>query len=100
MDVLVDQHRGDAPDPGTIEKRLRSEARDVYGWSNGPDDRYEPHAHAYHKLLYCTRGSIEFILGDGRRLTLNPGDRLLLPAGTQHAALVGADGCACVEGKV
>ena len=100
MDVLVDRHGGGATDPGEIEKRLRSEARDVYGWSNGPADRYEQHAHAYHKLLYCTRGSIDFILADGRRVTLRAGDRMLLPAGTQHAALVGADGCACVEGKV
>ena len=100
MDVLVDQHSGDAPDPGEIEKRLRSEARDVYGWSNGPADRYEQHVHSYHKLLYCTRGSIDFILADGRRRTLKPGDRMLLPAGTHHAALVGPDGCACVEGKV
>ena len=100
MDVVVDQHRGVPPDPGTIEKRLRSEARDVYGWSNGPADRYEQHAHTYHKLLYCTRGSIDFLLGDGRTFTLKAGDRMLLPAGIQHAALVGPDGCACVEGKV
>ncbi len=100
MDVLVDRHSGASADPGAIEKRLRSEARDVYGWSNGPGDRYEQHAHAYNKLLYCTRGSIGFILGDGRTLSLEPGDRMLLPAGTDHAALVGPDGCACVEGKV
>lgn len=100
MDVLVDRHSGTPLDASAIEKRLRSEARDVYGWSNGPADRYERHTHAYHKLLYCTRGSIDFILGDGSRLTLTPGDRMLLPAGTPHAALVGPDGCACVEGKV
>jgi len=100
MDVQFDQHSGAAPEAGAIEKRLRSEARDVYGWSNGPGDRYEQHAHAYHKLLYCTHGSIDFILGDGRTLTLKPGDRMLLPAGTRHGALVGEEGCACVEGKV
>ena len=100
MDVELDRHSGPPPDAIAIEKRLRSEARDVYGWSNGPADRYEQHAHAYHKLLYCTRGSIEFILADGSALTLKPGDRMLLPAGTQHGARVGAEGCACVEGKV
>ena len=46
------------------------------------------------------RGSIDFVLGDGRTLTLRPGDRMLLPAGTRHAALVGLEGCACIEGKV
>lgn len=100
MDVQVDRHTGAPPDASAIEKQLRTEARDVYGWSNAPGDRYEKHAHAYHKLLYCTRGSIDFILGDGRTLTLTPGDRMLVPAGTQHAARVGPDGCACVEGKV
>jgi quercetin dioxygenase-like cupin family protein len=100
VDVQLDRHSGAAPDVVAIEKRIRTEARDAYGWSNGPGDRYAEHAHAYNKLLYCTLGSIDFILGDGRTLTLRPGDRMVLPAGTRHAALVGPEGCACVEGKV
>jgi quercetin dioxygenase-like cupin family protein len=100
VDVQLERSAVPSPDARTIEGRLRREARDVYGWSNGPGDRYEQHTHAYHKLLYCTSGSIDFILGDGRTLTLRRGDRMLLPAGTRHAALVGPDGCACVEGKV
>ncbi len=100
MDVQLDRHSGSAPDAKELEQHLRAEARDVYGWSNGPGDRYEQHAHTYHKLLYCTHGSIDFILGDGRTLTLRAGDRMVLPAGTRHAARVGAEGCACIEGKV
>lgn len=100
MDARLERGAAPANDPGAIERQLRTEARDVYGWSNGPGDRYEHHAHVYHKLLYCTRGSIDFILGDGRTLTLRAGDRMMLPAGTRHAALVGPEGCACVEGKV
>jgi quercetin dioxygenase-like cupin family protein len=100
MDVQIDRNAGGPADAEAIEKQLRAEARDVYGWSNGPGDRYEQHAHTYRKLLYCTRGSIDFIIGDGSRLTLRPGDRMVLPAGTRHAALVGPEGCACVEGKV
>jgi quercetin dioxygenase-like cupin family protein len=100
MDVDVERSAAPARDPSAIEQQLRGEARDVYGWSNGPGDRYERHVHAYNKLLYCTRGSIDFILGDGRTLTLRAGDRMLLPAGTPHGALVGPEGCACVEGKV
>ena len=100
MDVQIDRHASGPADAATIEKHLRQEARDVYGWSNGPGDRYEQHSHSYHKLLYCTDGSIDFILGDGRTLTLRPGDRMVLPAGTRHAAIVGPEGCACVEGKV
>ena len=92
MDVQLDRHTGGPADAKELEHHLRAEARDVYGWSNGPGDRYEQHAHSYHKLLYCTHGSIDFILGDGRTLTLLPGDRMLLPAGTRHAALVGLEG--------
>jgi quercetin dioxygenase-like cupin family protein len=79
---------------------LEREARDVHGWSNGPGDRYAEHDHPYTKLLYCLAGSIDFILADGRRFTLGPGDRLVLPPRTRHSAHVGPHGCACAEGKL
>lgn len=82
----------------SIEERLRAEADDVYEWSNGPGDRYARHSHAYTKILYCVSGSIEFSLDD-RVIQLNAGDRMVLSAGTPHAATVGPHGCACVEGK-
>ena len=82
----------------SIEESLRHEADDVYGWSNGPGDRYPPHAHAYTKILYCVTGSIEFSLDD-RVIQLNAGDRMVLPAGTAHTATVGSGGCAFVEGR-
>ena len=83
-----------------IDARIHGEARDVLGWSSGAGDRYAQHLHSYTKLLYCTRGSIDFVLTDGRTLSLRPGDRLVLPAGTPHSALVGPEGCACIEGKL
>ncbi len=66
-------------------------------WSNGPDDRYGAHAHPYGKLLVCVRGSIVFHT-DAGDITLTAGDRLDLPAGTQHAATVGPEGVTCWEG--
>ena len=80
--------------------KARAEARDVYSWSNGPGDRYGEHAHAYAKLLYCTEGSIEFRLAGGKTIALAAGDRMILPAGARHAAVVGPTGCTCVEGKM
>jgi quercetin dioxygenase-like cupin family protein len=71
----------------------------VYSWSNGPGDRYAEHSHAYTKLLYCTRGSIQFNTPD-RAISLAAGDRLVLPAGTRHSAVVGPSGCTCIEGKL
>ena len=80
--------------------RLRSEATSCYSWSNGPDDRYAPHSHSYEKVLYCVDGSITFLLtAAGRNLELKAGDRMVLPAGTIHSAIVGPSGCTCIEGK-
>jgi quercetin dioxygenase-like cupin family protein len=80
--------------------RLRSEAGDCYSWSNGPGDRYASHSHGYEKVLYCVDGSITFVLeAAGQRLELKAGDRMVLPAGTVHAAEVGPHGCTCIEGK-
>lgn len=65
-------------------------------WSNGPDERYGRHAHDAHKVLFCLEGSITFHVAEGD-VRLEAGDRLDLPAGTEHAATVGARGCACIE---
>ena len=65
-------------------------------WSNGPGDRYGLHSHDYHKVLFCLAGSITFHLSQGD-VTLQAGDRLDLVPGTEHAATVGGEGCACVE---
>jgi quercetin dioxygenase-like cupin family protein len=80
--------------------RLRSEATGCYSWSNGPGDSYSPHSHSYEKVLYCVDGAITFVLGGtGKHVELAPGDRLVLPAGTVHAARVGPEGCTCIEGR-
>ncbi len=80
------------------ERALREVADDVHRWSNGPRDRYARHQHAYTKILSCVDGSIDFVLDD-RVISLKAGDRMVLPAGTPHAAVVGASGCSCIEGK-
>ena len=80
--------------------RLQGEASGCYAWSNGPHDRYAPHTHTYEKVLYCVDGSITFVLErEGRELVLNAGDRMVLPAGTVHSAVVGEAGCTCIEGQ-
>ena len=79
--------------------KLRAEATGCYSWSNGPGDRYVAHTHNFEKVLYCVEGSITFLLeNEGRRLDLSPGDRMVLPAGTVHSAIVGDSGCTCIEG--
>jgi quercetin dioxygenase-like cupin family protein len=81
-------------------QRLEQEARSCYSWSNGPGYRYAAHTHGYEKVLYCVRGSITFVLEkDGQHLELHAGDRMVLPPGTLHSAVVGAGGVTCIEGQ-
>lgn len=65
-------------------------------WSNGPGYRYAVHQHEYRKTLCCLSGSIVFHTPQGD-LELRSGDRLVLAAGTPHAATVGAAGVRCAE---
>ena len=67
-------------------------------WSNGPGDVYAAHTHDFNKVIYVVRGSITFGLpAGGERLTLRAGDRLDLPAGVVHDAVVGDAGVLCFE---
>jgi quercetin dioxygenase-like cupin family protein len=78
--------------------RLRSEGLAAAPWSNGPGDVYAAHAHDYDKVLVCARGSITFGLPRrGATVRLAVGDRLDLPAGTEHDAQVGPAGVTCLE---
>lgn len=70
----------------------------MYTWSNAPGDQYARHRHAYTKVLYCIDGSIDFVT-DERAIPLAAGDRMELPAGIAHAAIVGPAGVRCAEGK-
>jgi len=69
---------------------------DPRAWGNGPGDTYGRHEHPRAKVLFCLDGSIVFHTNEGD-VALSAGDRLDLPAGTEHAATVGPSGCACVE---
>ena len=81
-----------------VIERLRAEGLDPGAWSNGPGDRYGAHEHAYDKVIVVADGSIDFGLpGRGDAVHLATGDRLELPAGTSHDALVGPDGVTCLE---
>ncbi|HXG42111.1 MAG TPA: cupin [Dehalococcoidia bacterium] len=88
----------EGPSREELEEAFTREGLSPRWWSNGPGARYPLHSHPYHKVLYCYRGSIRFGLADGSSVfDLGPGDRLDLPAGTAHWALVGPHGVTCVE---
>ena len=84
--------------PEAAAAAMRAEGLQAHAWQNDPGYVYAPHRHPYHKVLYCTRGSIRFDLPEeGQSVELRPGDRLDLEAGTAHAAVVGPDGVTCLE---
>jgi quercetin dioxygenase-like cupin family protein len=86
------------PDEAGLRQRMLAEGLSPSSWSNGPGDTYTVHSHSYTKILYCVRGSIRFTLPDtGEQLDLAPGDKMVLPAGTRHGALVGPAGVTCIE---
>jgi hypothetical protein len=93
---------------GDLCERLIGEGLDPGAWSNGPGDRYSAHDHGYDKVIVVARGSIRFGVhgsADGASaggapiapIALAAGDRLELPAGTSHDAVVGPDGVTCLE---
>lgn len=79
-------------------RRLHDAGLSAVPWSNGPGDRYGAHEHGYDKVLVVERGSIRFGLPElGTTVDLATGDRLDLPAGTRHDAIVGPAGVTCLE---
>ena len=88
---------GEAPSRESLGRLFAEAGLSPSWWSNAPHDRYSPHSHPYHKVLYCARGGITFVVPDAGDFRLRPGDRLDIPPGTTHAAIVGPDGVTCVE---
>jgi uncharacterized protein YjlB len=81
-----------------LADRLRAEGLQPGWWSNGPGDVYGAHRHGFDKVLVVERGSILFGLPElGTSVALEVGDRLDLPAGTSHDAVVGRSGVTCLE---
>ena len=90
--------------PPTMEELqtlLAQQDLKVYHWSDGPNEVHDGHTHGYHKVLYVLEGSIKFEFPTRHSsLTLNTGDRLDLPAGIRHSAVVGQEGVTCLEAHI
>jgi len=87
-----------APTESALRQLCADEGLSPYPWSNDPHDVYSAHSHSYDKVIYVVRGSITFGLpGPDEKLALKAGDRLDLPAGIVHDAVVGPKGVLCLE---
>ena len=98
-DIAVRRWTADTPaDEASIRGALAEEGLRPYAWSNGPGDVYAAHSHPYNKVIYVVQGSIRFGLPErGEQVLLRAGDRLDLPAGVAHDAVVGPEGVVCLE---
>ncbi len=86
------------PTEEELRARMAAEHLSPYIWSAEPGYHFGIHRHDYTKVLYCVRGDIRFTVPDEESFVdLDPGDRMVLPLGTRHAAVVGATGATCLE---
>ena len=102
MELTVTHWSGETPPTEeTIREVLAEQDLNVYRWSNGPDEVYAGHTHGYQKILYVVEGSIKFDFPTRHEaLNLTTGDRLDLPTGIRHSAVVGPDGVTCLEAHI
>jgi quercetin dioxygenase-like cupin family protein len=98
-EVRVESWSGEGPvTEAAIRQLCEAEGLEPYRWSNAPGDVYSQHVHSYDKVIFVVRGSITFGLPERSwELDLQTGDRLDLPAGTVHDAVVGPEGVVCLE---
>ena len=90
--------RPEAPTEALIRSLFDAEDLQPYRWGNARGDVYSVHAHAYSKVIIVVQGSITFGLPDKeQKIELLAGDRLDLPAGESHDAIVGSQGVVCLE---
>lgn len=81
-----------------LKNKLTSEGFPiVYEWTDAPDTVYDDHAHQGRVVFYVTRGSVTF--DGGITQTVSAGERINVPVGVHHTAIVGPEGCDYVVGQ-
>ncbi len=96
MNARVTARTGPPPTEAELQRHFAAEGLTPHAWSSPPGFEFDWHAHPSDQLHYCLAGGITFHTEAGD-LTMSPGDRLDLPAGTRHAAIVGPDGITMLE---
>lgn len=88
----------DDPIRSQLEESLLEDGFDPFAWVDEPEKRYDSHAHDHDECIWILRGSMEFTVG-GQTFSLAQGDRLMLPRGSLHEAVIGLDGCEYLIGQ-
>ena len=82
-----------------IIRHMEMEGLETHRWKNDPGMKHPPYAYDFERVILVMRGSITIRIPEtGEQVSLNPGDRLELPAGIIHEAVVGPMGVVYLEG--
>src|SRR5262249_33821647 len=88
----------DPPAEEALRAQLAREGFDSFEWTDAPAARYGEHSHDRDESIWLVCGAIVFAVS-GDEFVLEPGDRLMLPAGTPHTARVGPRGATYLIGE-
>lgn len=80
-------------------RQLESEGyAQVYEGQDKPDAVYPPHSHEEKSSMCVTDGSIIFEI-NGQTQEVTAGNRIDIPANTEHSAVVGPEGVIYIVGE-
>ena len=89
---------GQHPTMSNITRIMKAEGLRPYMWTNQANYRYALRSHGYSKVLFVLQGKIEINLPDiNQTIRLRAGDRIDIPRGIRHSAIVGSSGAHCIE---
>lgn len=71
---------------------VREDGFDPYKITDGPGYVYQPHSHPETKEIVCLKGSM-VVEVENHKFPFNPGDKIVIPGGVIHSAIVGERGC-------
>jgi quercetin dioxygenase-like cupin family protein len=69
----------------------------IYEWYDQPGTIYEKHHHNGKVSFFVVEGSVTF--SGGIQKTVSSGERINVPIGIEHSAVVGEHGCSYVVGQ-
>jgi len=90
------------------ERKLKLEGfAHVYTWTDEPGVTYPAHAHKGKVSFFVSEGKVSFFVSagsitmklDNNEVLVQTGERMDVPVGEIHTAVVGPDGCTFVVGE-
>jgi len=81
-----------------LKKVLKNEGYPiVYEWKDEPNTKYENHSHRGKVSFFVLEGDV--IFSGGIQKTVRKNERIDVPIGVEHTAIVGSKGCMYIVGQ-